>query len=461
MFKSLQVRGLRGFADEQTLELAVPTGAPGSGLTVLVGSNNAGKSTAIEAIRALGQHQSPSFTQGRRNLAAGDYVDIRLSTIDSHTARLHSIREGSSETVIECPIEIGELKKRLLVLPSRRAFNPYFGKMETTRDDYMQHIGFPIARSSALDQFTFRLFAIEKNRTAFDQVLSKLLDPVPDWSIDQMDSGQHYLKIRANGTTHSSEGMGEGLVSLLYIVDALYDSNESHLIAIDEPELSLHPALQRRLSALLVEYASNRQIVIATHSPYMVNIEALARGSTLARAHVTESKTVVSQLSHEASKEMLGLVGNQNNPHILGVNAQEIFFCDDKVVLMEGQEDIVFLERVQESIGLRLKGNLLGWGVGGAENMRLFARVLRELGFSKLVGILDGNRSTLATELTNEFPGFHFFSILANDIRTKKARPAVSEVEGLLDDKNMTVRPKFVEDTLTKFQNANNYLLSR
>jgi hypothetical protein len=193
----------------------------------------------------------------------------------------------------------------------------------------------------------------------------------------------------------------------------------------------------------------------------MVNIEALARGSTLARAHVTESKTVVSQLSHEASKEMLGLVGNQNNPHILGVNAQEIFFCDDKVVLMEGQEDIVFLERVQESIGLRLKGNLLGWGVGGAENMRLFARVLRELGFSKLVGILDGNRSALATELTNEFPGFHFFSILANDIRTKKARPAVSEVEGLLDDKNMTVRPEFVEDTLTKFQNANNYLLSR
>lgn len=128
---------------------------------------------------------------------------------------------------------------------------------------------------------------------------------------------------------------------------------------------------------------------------------------------------------------------------------------------MEGQEDVVFLERVQESIGLRLKGNLLGWGVGGADNMRLFARVLRELGFSKLVGILDGNRSALATELTNEFPGFHFFSIIAKDIRTKKTRPAVSRVEGLLDDKNMTVRPEFVEDTLTKFQNANNYLLSR
>jgi predicted ATP-dependent endonuclease of OLD family len=458
MFKSLRIRGLRGFADEQTLELAVPTGAPGSGLTVLVGSNNAGKSTAIEALRALGQHQSPSFTQGRRNLAAGDYVDLRLCTIDNQTAHLHSTRGGSSETIIECPSEIGELKKRLLVLPSRRAFNPYFGKLETTRDDYMQHIGFPIARSSALDQFTYRLFAIEKNRTEFDRVLSRLLDPVPDWSIDQIDSGQHFLKISANGTTHSSEGMGEGLVSLLYIVDALYDSNESHLIAIDEPELSLHPALQRKLSALLLEYASTRQIVIATHSPYMVSIEALVQGSTLARAHVTDSKTVISQLSHATSKLLHGLMRNQNNPHILGVNAQEIFFCADQVVLMEGQEDIVFLERVQESIGVRLKGNLLGWGVGGAENMRVFARLLRELGFLKLVGILDGNRSSLASELAKEFPGFHFFAIQANDIRTKKARPAVSGVEGLLDEVNMAVRPEFVDDTRIKFEEANDYL---
>ena len=190
----------------------------------------------------------------------------------------------------------------------------------------------------------------------------------------------------------------------------------------------------------------------------MVSIEALVQGSTLARAHVTDSKTVISQLSHATSKLLHGLMRNQNNPHILGVNAQEIFFCAEQVVLMEGQEDIVFLERVQESIGVRLKGHLLGWGVGGAENMRLFASLLRELGFLKLVGILDGNRSSLASELAKEFPGFHFFAIQANDIRTKKARPAVSGVEGLLDEVNMAVRPEFVDDTRIKFKEANVYL---
>src|SRR6185295_12869952 len=101
-------------------------------------------------------------------------------------------------------------------------------------------------------------FAIEKNREAFDAVLGKVLDPVPDWSIDQMDSGQYFLKIRTGGAVHSSEGLGEGLISLLYIVDALYDSRESDLIAIDEPELSLHPALKRRVSSLLLEYSATR-----------------------------------------------------------------------------------------------------------------------------------------------------------------------------------------------------------
>jgi predicted ATPase len=457
MFTILKVHGLRGFAKQQELRLAVPTGEPGSGLTVLVGANNAGKSTAIEALRALGQRENPSFTQGRRNVAAGDKVNISLETDTGLVASLKSIRAGTSETFVENSIGMGDLWRRLLVLPARRAFNPYFGKSETSRDDYMIHIGFPNVRSSALEHFTLRLFAIERNRNAFNAVLAKVLDPVPDWSIDQMDSGQYFLKVRANGGTHSSEGLGEGLVSLLYIVDALYDSSESHLIAIDEPELSLHPALQRRLSRLLVEYSATRQIVIATHSPYMVHLDALPRGATVARIHTGADGSVISQLTSETATKIFGLMRNQNNPHILGLNAQEIFFVSDKIVLVEGQEDVVFLERVQQSLGIQLAGNIFGWGVGGAENMERMATVLKELGFSRVVGILDGNRSALAAQLAVAFPDFHFFAIAANDIRTKRAVPAKAAVSGLLDDDNSDVRLDFKVSTEQQFHSANAY----
>jgi len=458
MYISLKIHGLRGFAKQQELRLAVPTGEPGSGLTVLVGANNAGKSTAIEALQALCQRQAPSFTQGRRNVAAGDEVSISIETDTGHVASLKSIRAGTSETIFEKSPQMGDLSSGLLVLPARRTFNPYFGKSETSRDDYMVHIGFPNVRSSSLESFTYRLFAIERNRVAFDAVLAKVLDSVPDWSIDQMDSGQYFLKFRSNGATHSSEGLGEGLVSLLYIVDALYDSSDKHLIAIDEPELSLHPALQRRLSSLLVEYAATRQIVIATHSPYMVNLDALPRGATIARLHTGTDGSVISQLTPQKAKLIFGLMQNKNNPHVLGMNAQEIFFVPDKVVLVEGQEDVVFLERVQQSLGIQLAGNIFGWGVGGAENMELMATVLRELGFSRVVGILDGNRSALATRLATVFPDYHFFAIAADDIRTKKAVPAKAAVSGLLDDENRDVRFPLKVNTEQQFRAANAYL---
>lgn len=458
MLKSLEILGLRGFASKQVLQFALPSGKVGSGLTVLVGSNNAGKSTAIEALRAIAQRQNPSFSQGRRNQAAGDHVDIRVVDEQEKATTLKSIRPGSSETEVVTEND-GVDFSALLILPSRRVFNPYFGRSETSRNDYMTHVGFPSNRTSSLDQFTYRLFTIEKNRDSFDAVLGKVLDPVPDWSIDQMDTGQYFLKIRKGTATHSSEGLGEGLVSLLYIIDALYDSKEGDIIAIDEPELSLHPALQRKLSALLTEYAATRQIVVATHSPYFASLDALPNGATVARVHIVGEESRISQLSSSTAQTIFSLMKNQNNPHILGPAAQEIFFSADQVILCEGQEDVVFFEQVEKCVG-SLAGTFFGWGVGGAENMTRIATVLHELGFTKVVGILDGNRAPLADTLAAQFPSYHFFAIPTDDIRTKKAVAAKSKVIGLLDESN-AVRPEYVAETKVLFESANKYLLSK
>ena len=49
--KDLSMEGFRGFSKKRKIKFAVPNGTDeGSGLTVLVGPNNGGKSTIIEAI---------------------------------------------------------------------------------------------------------------------------------------------------------------------------------------------------------------------------------------------------------------------------------------------------------------------------------------------------------------------------------------------------------------------------
>lgn len=80
MYKELKIKGLRGFGTEQTLNLAVPVDdKEGSGLTIIVGANNSGKSTIWEAFRALSGQQDVSFTEGQRNKNANHQIKISIS----------------------------------------------------------------------------------------------------------------------------------------------------------------------------------------------------------------------------------------------------------------------------------------------------------------------------------------------------------------------------------------------
>ena len=54
IIKSLAIKGFRGFTNKRKMEFAIPDGETvGSGLTILVGPNNSGKSSIIEALHIL------------------------------------------------------------------------------------------------------------------------------------------------------------------------------------------------------------------------------------------------------------------------------------------------------------------------------------------------------------------------------------------------------------------------
>jgi hypothetical protein len=110
-FQKVSVRGLRGFASEQAIEFARPDGNAGSGLTVVVGPNNAGKSTLVEALRVFAAKSTPSFAEGSRNKRAGDRVRLQLDTSDARNV-LRTVDAGGSETTWEG----GAPRSRILVL---------------------------------------------------------------------------------------------------------------------------------------------------------------------------------------------------------------------------------------------------------------------------------------------------------------------------------------------------------
>lgn len=452
VLQNLEVQGLRGFRRAEDIPLAVPNGNRSSGLTILVGPNNGGKSTVVDAFRAhsypVNEGESQSFPEGRRNKDAGDKISIQAIAVSGKVTGLRTVADGGSETQWH-PAQSDE---DLFVLPSRRYFDPYFYETSTaTRDQYRRYFGQRSSRGEPLESFGQRLFQIQKNRAAFNNELGKVVKPIPKWAIDQSDEGQYYLKVETGGLYHSSEGMGEGLVSLL-IIDALYDSAPGSIVVIDEPELSLHPSLQRRLFSLLRDYAKDRQIVIATHSPYFADFGALLEGARLSRIHRKDNGSTVSSISSSTVKRLGGFLRDRYNPHVLGLNAREAFFLEDRVILVEGQEDVILYQSVAEQVGVEIEGDFFGWGVGGAEKMGAIAALLQELGFEKVVGLLDEDKESRREKLQETFPSYRFHTIPAKDIRTKPERRAQPAVEGLLDESGK-VRSEYeapIKELLTK-----------
>ncbi len=434
MLKSLTVEGYRGFATEQSLRFAQPNGKNGSGLTIVVGPNNGGKSTVMEAIRILTTDDTVTFTEGKRNKRAGDRVRLQLNLDDGRFSELKTAAAGGAS--LERVGTRGELIGTTLGLPPRRHFPSQFTNVgDAARDTYAAtSVAQNLSRGLPNDSFTHRLHRLHVRpdlRANFERLLARVFRPALQWTLDQTDSGHYYLKITGATGFHSSEGTGDGFLNAFFLIDALYDSEDGHAILVDEPEVSLHPSAQRRLCELFLEYSATRQIIVATHSPYFLPMEALSNGMHVARVFVTDAGTTVREWS--AAPGVAPLLADLNNPHVFGLDAREVFFLDDGVILVEGQEDVVFYRRMVKDLGQPIEGTFYGWGVGGAPKMRIIAGILDKLGFRRVAGVLDGNVPEVRASLELEFPHYKFFLLPAHDIRTKPPTKARGPVEGLFD----------------------------
>ncbi|KAA6325679.1 hypothetical protein EZS27_025136 [termite gut metagenome] len=455
-YKNIEIIGLRGFADKQTLNIAVPNGQLGSGLSVIVGPNNSGKSTIYEAFRAISQNNPPSITEGRRNKDAGDRIEIKLFTTDETSLELKTVATGGSETVFH-ENELHRHTVKILTLPSRRTFSPFFNKSSWNREQYINNSTLAVVRGAQLDSFPYRLFEIQQNQNAFNSVLSKVIGTVPSWYIEQADDGNYYLKFNYNGSFHNSDGTGEGLLSVFTIVDTLYDSKEDDVIFIDEPELSLHPSLQRKLLQLILEYSKTRQILISTHSPFFISWDSIFSGGQIARTVKEITGTKIYQLKKNTADKLETLLQNLNNPHILGLDAKEIFFLEDNIILVEGQEDVIFLNKILELRNLSLNGTFYGWGVGGATNTDKIIQMLKDLGFKKIVAILDNNMKHLIIKLQKLFPEYKFVCIPTDDVRTKKETKSKPAIDGLIDNDGKNINSQYIGDIDELYTEVNNY----
>jgi len=459
--KNISINGLRGFSKKRTIPLAIPNGKIGGGLTILVGPNNGGKTTITEAFNGLSKN-SPSFSMEKRNYISSSPLEFSIENSNGQIKYLKSNPRAESEVKWE-NIDVEPKSEKIFVLPSRRVFNPYFQKNYLNRLQYINQSGYSQYRTKELDHFYTRIFKISEEKNSFNEfnkVLKKIIDPLTEWRIDQSGHGEYFIKFIYKNGFHNSDGIGEGILSIFVIVDALYDSSQDDVIVIDEPELSLHPSLQKKLELVLAEYSKDRQIVLSTHSPYFINWDSIENGAKIIRV-VSEKENGINiyPLQENIVNSINCLLNDRNNPRILGLESKEIFFISDNIILVEGQEDVFYYKKILKDLNIKIDGDFFGWGVGGASKMEPIAEILNNLGFKKVVGILDGNdeAKSISNKLTSQYKEYKFFCLPTKDIRDKeKIEISKKEIEGIVD-KNGNLKEDYKENVLSIFNGIEKY----
>ena len=147
-----------------------------------------------------------------------------------------------------------------------------------------------------------------------------------------------------------SPKLSSGEAELLNFLSIFFISHiRNGIILIDEPELHLHPKWQQLLLGKIRDFANefNLQFFLVTHSPHFITPESI--GSTY-RVYSTKrwSKVADPQKLDEREGELFRMVNIFNNA--------KVFFAD-KVILVEGDDDLIIYSAVLQRIQQRQKSS--------------------------------------------------------------------------------------------------------
>ena len=108
------------------------------------------------------------------------------------------------------------------------------------------------------------------SRKRLIEALRVVYDGIEDVDVRVEGGTAQVFLIEANGIMPATR-LSDGTLRYLSLLTLLCDPAPPPLMAIEEPELGLHPDVLPSLTALLVEASARSQLVVTTHAPSLVD----------------------------------------------------------------------------------------------------------------------------------------------------------------------------------------------
>ena len=289
-------------------------------LTIFVGPNGSGKSSTLHALYGCPEGKTPydfwfstsvdpvEYTLESRKLRHSFFYGFKNENGEELQVVKARIRRGDNPNYWETsrPLlsygmvrpprgrERNEpIKKNVVYLDFRAelsAFDKYFyfeippaGLVSRTKQDYLRR------KSTSLRNLLFGIYDKIGSPHGYDQneplitlanierdkisiILGKEYEEIKVLRHKLFRSWGFSIYLKTKFHNYSEALAGSGEMSVVRLVQNISNATEGSLILLDEPEVSLHPAAQKRLKVFLLEQikVKKHQIVISTHSPNLI-----------------------------------------------------------------------------------------------------------------------------------------------------------------------------------------------
>jgi predicted ATP-dependent endonuclease of OLD family len=448
-FTKFVIKNFKCFQDEQSLTFSQPKeGFWGSGITYIVGANNSGKTTLIEGLSIKHGHKiksseridgvDPEFC-----LYEGNFLKKKCVLVRPESYTIKSEPSLTSNEIFE-------------IISSRRHWGSNAGSTYTQIGDSIRSSYEFQNRQNSIDVAS-ELKTIESNESSYQNFIKLVRRVIPEFTKFAVGYEDHEFIEYISGANvrHKTDLLGDGVITAIRILLQLYIAKSNPLI-IDEPELSLHPAAQRKLLNVIAEYSEKRQIIISTHSPYLISWKCLQNGAVINRVVKIEDKnSKIYSVSDFQKYASLINSANWQQPYLLDEVAKEIFFTEDNILFLEGQEDVglLRLENLSEKI------NIFGYGVRGKNNFEFALKLVKDLGYRKVCCVLDNGESEnlIKSSLEASFsPDYKVVQWEKSDIRDKRAC-LLQEKDGYFTESGIKKKNEELGDFDKKIAMINQY----
>lgn len=393
--------------DNLQIELAVPNGEPGSGLTIIVGANNVGKSNIYHALDLLFNKANSGNVKNKQRPEDDSEVTVELVDDDFDTSIDEYVQDNKKATFKGLVYEDESIKKFKI----HRKTTDSVGAIEiwdeshstfknvagidapiqkwlhflplwanTTTEEVADYsaksiIGELLARiveeiqtddgyKNLHSQFNSIFGSHNKStlsrKTAsisndvsqlikeqFEEVGIKFKADPP--KIDQYVKQIKTLVDDGDETEISEKGSGLQRAIMIALIQVYAKSlntgtsRKPFFLFIDEPELYLNPQAQKVLLTAVRQISALEQVFLVTHSPYFIDWNDYTAGAKIGKAKKVDSSTEIFWLDTPSA------YSNLLNNHVLDWQKPHLLDTVAKEILF--CEKLLFLEG-QEDVGL-------------------------------------------------------------------------------------------------------------